>query len=93
LALYDKIGKDYDATRKADPFITGCLSSYVQAGLAKKYLDLGCGSGNYTLALGEPGLDITGIDISRSMLRLARLKSSSVNWVQGDLESLPFQDE
>ena len=92
MALYDKISNDYDATRKADPFIVGRLFSFIQAGPAKRYLDLACGSGNYALALGELGLDITGIDISRGMLNRGRSKSPSINWVMGDVEVLPFRD-
>jgi SAM-dependent methyltransferase len=92
LALYDKIGNDYDAARKADPFIGSRLAYHIGAKPGKRYLDLGCGSGNYTVALKRSGLDVTGIDISRRMLRLARQKDPSVRWVLGNVETLPFRE-
>lgn len=90
MALYDKIGNGYDTTRKADLYITGRLLFYMQPKVDKRYLDLACGSGNYTITLRTSGLDICGIDISDKMLSLARPKDPSINWVLGDVEALPF---
>jgi ubiquinone/menaquinone biosynthesis C-methylase UbiE len=57
--------------------------------LAKEYgdpiLELACGTGRVTIPLVEQGFQITGIDISESMLNTARRKSSLVEWVQSDM--------
>ena len=53
-------------------------------------LDVGCGTGSYTAALAERGWDVTGIDISEDMLRLARERG--VRTVRADAAALPFED-
>ncbi|WP_148882056.1 class I SAM-dependent methyltransferase [Thermococcus aciditolerans] len=53
-------------------------------------LDLGCGTGNYTLELKRMGFDVVGLDASEGMLRVAR--SKGLNCVRGDAYSLPFPD-
>jgi 2-polyprenyl-3-methyl-5-hydroxy-6-metoxy-1,4-benzoquinol methylase len=42
-----------------------------------EFLDIGCGSGNYTGALETKGLDIEGIDISDEMLRQQKFLQQS----------------
>lgn len=90
-ALYDKIGGNYDTTRKADPEITRRLYHHLQMKDGKEVLDLACGTGNYTIALAQLGVQVTGVDISREMISSAREKASTVEWQLGDVEALPFQ--
>lgn len=89
--LYNRIGETYDMTRKADPEIFGRLCNHLQLSTGK-VLDIGCGTGNYTVALHNSGLSLTGIDLSEVMLKQARTKSSEVNWILGNVEELPFSD-
>ncbi len=56
-----------------------------------KALDLGCGTGNYTLELKRRGFDVIGLDASEGMLRIAR--SKGLNCIKGNAYSLPFPDE
>jgi demethylmenaquinone methyltransferase/2-methoxy-6-polyprenyl-1,4-benzoquinol methylase len=57
-----------------------------------RVLDACCGTGDLALAAERAGGRVTGLDFSGRMLERARRKSSSVEWVQGDLTSLPFRD-
>lgn len=91
-AVYDKIGKTYDQTRKADPVITKKIIKHLSPICDGKYLDIGCGSGNYTQAIFENGFCIGGIDISEEMLGKARMKNSKIDWVVGDARQLPFKN-
>lgn len=91
-AVYDKIGKTYDQTRKADPEITKKLIKYLHPMKEGYYLDVGCGSGNYTQAIFETGSRICGVDISEEMLGKARKKNSQIEWVMGDARKLPFEN-
>lgn len=92
-AIYNAIGKTYDLTRKADPIITQTILDLLKPQATGKYLDLACGSGNYTVALHEQNLDIDGIDISEEMLSKAKSKSELITWYHGNAESLPFKDK
>lgn len=88
--VYDKIGKTYDTTRKADPEILDRIYRHLSPKNGGKYLDLGCGSGNYTNALFQKGVNICGLDISQEMLSKAKLKNPKIDWIQGDAKALPF---
>lgn len=89
---YDKIGADYNSTRKADPFLTNKLLEHLNPGKTGIYLDIGCGTGNYTSALEKKGLRWIGIDPSEKMLGEARLKNSNVDWRIGTAESIVLAD-
>lgn len=90
-ALYDQIGKNYDHTRRADPYLVERLIYHLSPRKGASYLDAGCGTGNYTIALYRQGLRFTGLDISSHMLDSARRKEPQVNWVQASVEEIPFE--
>jgi ubiquinone/menaquinone biosynthesis C-methylase UbiE len=87
--VYDKIGIGYDTTRKADPQICQTLYEmlHVKDG---DIVDIGCGTGNYTVALHGNGFRMTGIDISEQMLNEARRKSSRITWVKANVAEMPL---
>ena len=55
-----------------------------------KVADLGCGSGVFTSALHERGYECVGLDLSSKLLELARAKYPQTEFVEGDVEALPF---
>ena len=61
--LYDRIGRGYDTTRRADPSIVALLADAL-GGTSENVLDLGCGTGNYAIALAERGFRMWGVDPS-----------------------------
>src|SRR4030042_2956987 len=54
-----------------------------------KAIDLGCGTGNYTIYLSEKGFDMTGVDISPKAIEIAkensRKKKVLCNFIVADL--------
>ncbi len=56
-------------------------------------LDAACGTGRYSAFLNSIGHNVTGIDISDDMLKLAKKKNKNINFIQGDLNTLPFENE
>lgn len=88
--LYDRIGINYDSTRSCDPFILSRLISFLNVPLNSKVIDIGCGTGNYSIALCNAGYDVTGVDVSLEMLGSAKAKNSNVNWLHGDVEHIPI---
>ncbi|WP_196526514.1 hypothetical protein [Nostoc commune] len=50
---YRYFRKSYDLTRRADPEIAARLATHLQVKSDSSYLDVGCRTGNYTLALAK----------------------------------------
>jgi len=90
--VYDKIGYAYDTTRKADPEIIRRLYHNLQLGVDSTVIDIGCGTGNYTTALKQYRLTMTGVDISSTMIDNARTKAPDITWVKSDATIFPFED-
>ncbi len=90
-AIYDEIGKNYDATRKPDPGILSTLSSLLDVEEEKRYLDVACGTGNYTSEISRIGGKWFAFDNSEKMLSEARPKSSQVDWRQFDVTELGYE--
>lgn len=90
MAIYDQIGGKYDQTRRADPYLVQRLTSLLQATPAGCYLDVACGTGNYSAALAKSGFRCDGIDHSLRMLTAAQHKSDQVTWYQGDVQNMPL---
>ena len=91
--IYNTIGKNYDLTRKADPTITEFLIGHLSPKVNGKYIDIACGSGNYTVALYEQNIDICGIEISEEMLGKAREKYPNMLWYQEDAKKLSMKND
>jgi arsenite methyltransferase len=79
----------------ANPFALGSLAP------GERVLDLGSGAGTDSLVAAQmvaPDGHVTGIDMTPEMLGRARaaageLAAANVEFVQGEVESLPFEDE
>jgi SAM-dependent methyltransferase len=89
---YDGIGAGYDDTRGADPYIVDRLALLLDVHPGGAYLDLGCGTGSYTVALSRRGGRWMGLDPSATMLEAARRKSTEIGWHIGDAENMPLED-
>jgi SAM-dependent methyltransferase len=80
--IYDKIWgrSDYDSGVK---FLDSLFREYH----CRSVIDIGCGTGNHALRLSKIGYEVTGVDISPSMLEKAREKDrkAKVNLVEGDM--------
>jgi SAM-dependent methyltransferase len=59
-------------------------------------LDVACGTGVLTRELDArvaPGGAVIGLDVNEGMLAVARRRTSSITWEQGEAEALPFDDD
>jgi ubiquinone/menaquinone biosynthesis C-methylase UbiE len=54
--------------------------------------DLGCGSGAFTALLKRAGYACVGLDISPKLIAVGRRKYPDIEFVEGDIERLPFAD-
>lgn len=91
---YDKIGIGYDTTRRPDTYLSQRMFHFIKseepAGI---YLDVGCGTGNYTSTLQGMGLDFIGIDPSEEMLTKAGEKNGAITWKKGSAENIDLPSE
>jgi ubiquinone/menaquinone biosynthesis C-methylase UbiE len=69
------------------------------AGVAEgdEVLDVACGSGNATIPAALTGAKVTGLDITPELLEAGRANAAQagveIDWVEGDAEQLPFEEE
>jgi ubiquinone/menaquinone biosynthesis C-methylase UbiE len=90
-AIYNEIGDSYDATRRADPNIVRILAELISLNENGMYLDVGCGTGNYTQRLASLGGTWTAFDQSQLMIEQAKQKNSNINWGVYDVISTPYE--
>ncbi|BAO76712.1 class I SAM-dependent methyltransferase [Winogradskyella sp. PG-2] len=85
-AKYNQIGINYNQTRKADPHLTEQLLKHLNPKKEDLYLDIGCGTGNYTSELQKKGFQFIGIDPSIEMLQKAQTQNDNIQWKIGSAE-------
>lgn len=88
---YNKIGKGYNQTRKADKYLTERLLSLLNPQSGKLYLDIGCGTGNYTHEFQQRGYNFIGIDPSETMLTKAKERNNLIDWKVGTAENTQLE--
>jgi SAM-dependent methyltransferase len=60
-------------------------------------LDVGCGTGNAAIRAAQSGARVVGVDLTPELFEAGRRDAAQfgveVEWVEGDAEALPFEDE
>lgn len=92
MAKYDKIGIGYNTTRKADKYLTERFLALLNPKRDALYLDIGCGTGNYTNEFQKQGFSFIGIDPSKEMLDKAKAKNKNIDWRIGQVENLELEN-
>jgi ubiquinone/menaquinone biosynthesis C-methylase UbiE len=64
-----------------------------KVGNGTSYLDVGCGAGMAARLAAELGADISGIDAAEDLMEIAKERVPNANFHNGDMESLPFDDD
>jgi ubiquinone/menaquinone biosynthesis C-methylase UbiE len=95
----EEVARDYDnwlqtpAGRYIDGREKGLLLDLIAPRGGERVLDVGCGTGDHLLLFRRKGCDVTGIDPSPHMLKLAREKlGNRADFHPGCAEDLPFSD-
>ena len=82
---WDELSKKYSLGDYSKKFIQiPGLLSHVERSKGQSMLDLGCGSGFISIIFHEEGLDVTGVDISEQMIKLAQSKNHGPKYIPID---------
>ena len=90
LELYKKFAKYYDdiySFKKYDlevEFLESVFKKYNIHG--KDVLDVACGTGNHDRRLVKHGYAVTGVDLNKEMLKIARKKVPQATYKQGNMQ-------
>lgn len=92
--IYDRFARGYDENRAAFDMTEVVESFYKLCGGGKKrLLDLGCGAGvPFAQYFIGKGWDVTGVDFSGEMIKLARKYVPEMKAVQADMRELIFAE-
>jgi ubiquinone/menaquinone biosynthesis C-methylase UbiE len=89
---YNHVGSSYNGSRSADPYIISRLLDLLNAKKDQRILDIGCGTGNYTISMYNNGVQIFGVDPSISMLEMAKHREKQIEWRLGSAENCHLND-
>ena len=99
-ADYSKIAEYYDRGRAAaGPIIElwmGFVAKYINKGRETRLLDVGCGTGRFTLPIAKRfNCRVTGADMSSEMLEKAKDKDINgiIRWQIQDIHEMTYSDE
>lgn len=96
---YDTVAEDY-ATRLPDtraeaPLDLAMVDAFTEAVSSAdgaRVLDAGCGAGRMSRYLADRGCRVEGVDLSPSMVGMARRDHPDLGFVVGSLTDLPYAD-
>ena len=101
--VYQELAAEYDeripGTTNADKRFTDAEMAFVTTKMtsADDVLDMGCGTGRFTLPLAQHAKKVTGLDASAAMIEQARSKAQqqglTIDFHEADMEQLPFEDQ
>lgn len=87
---YDLIASDYNEEFHEIAYIN-LLDNFIETIKNKdEILDLGCGIGKVTYYLENKGCNVTGIDYSKEMIKIAKNKCKKSNFIIEDIEHFNF---
>jgi len=97
--LFENYGLQYDNENFTQGTIGECnfIEQEIEFNKSLRILDIGCGTGRHSIELAKRGYNITGIDLSDSLLKRAKEKATSQNLIidfqKHDARNLPFFNE
>lgn len=97
--LFENYGVKYDneSFTKGTPGECDFIEKEINYDKTIKILDIGCGTGRHSIELSNRGYKVTGIDLSESQLKQARLKASrknlDIDFQKQDARNLNFSEE
>ena len=97
--LFENYGVKYDNESFTAGTVGECdfIEAEIKFNKSTRILDIGCGTGRHSIELSRRGYAVTGIDLSESQLKQARLKASrqnlEIDFRKQDARTLNFSEE
>lgn len=92
IAVYDALAEvyadHYESGNPDQPFLNEFLS-HLRRGA--RLLDLGCGTGSGTKYFFDHGMRVEGIDLSGSMIEVARRNCPHIRFTRADIRNFSYQ--
>jgi SAM-dependent methyltransferase len=92
--LWGRRARDWAAMQEgqARPLFQAGLEA-LAIGLGSRVLDLGCGSGMFCRMAADAGAAVSGYDATPELLEIARERTPTGEFYEGDIERLPWLDD
>ncbi|MCU0373058.1 MAG: class I SAM-dependent methyltransferase [Ignavibacteria bacterium] len=100
---YEQLFENYGRKYENEVFVQGTqgecdfIGKEINGDKGVKILDIGCGTGRHSIELAKRGYNVTGIDLSDSMLNNAREKAAvqnlKIDFRKADARTLTFSEE
>jgi len=88
---------DYDAIAELVWDVGAAVTAAVGVEAGMRVLDVGTGTGNAAIRAAQAGGEVVGLDIAPELFEAGRRRAGEagveVEWVEGDAESLTFEDD
>ena len=100
---YEELFQDFAEKYEKEVFAQGTIGEVdfiekeIKSDKNIKILDLGCGTGRHSIELAKRGYDVTGLDLSESLLKKAREKADAlklkINFIKEDARYFKLEDK
>jgi ubiquinone/menaquinone biosynthesis C-methylase UbiE len=88
---YNRIGLKYNQTRAPDPRIFNEIKKQLNCPLKSNLIDVGAGTGNYSVELARSGYIVHAVEPSELMQKQRKVHDN-LKWYYGVTEYLSFRD-
>ncbi|WP_423919025.1 bifunctional demethylmenaquinone methyltransferase/2-methoxy-6-polyprenyl-1,4-benzoquinol methylase UbiE [Frigoribacterium sp. 2-23] len=97
-SMFDGVARHYDRTNdvlSAGNAVLWRIATVKAIGAAsgEKVLDIAAGTGTSSVAIAKHGAEVIALDFSSGMVEVGRERHPEIEFVEGDAEKLPFDDD
>lgn len=93
IQTYENLAKDYSRTHLDIREIKKVADFFITYLKGPKVLDVGCGPGRDAKYFSEHGLEVVGIDLAKSFIKIASQNAPQATFLKMDMRNLEFGKE
>lgn len=92
ITFFDKLASQWDSNQERNEAVIGFILDKGEIFKGKRVLDIACGTGILFPDYVQRGVNVTGVDISKEMLKIAKDKFPCAELICADAEEYSFDD-